>query len=199
MSAAPTIHANCVVVGEAGVLIRGPSGAGKSSLSLALIERAEAQGLFARLVADDRVRLAAVNGRLLASPPATLSGLVERRGLGISPAPWMAEAVVRFVVDIEMQPERSPDAATLRACLNGVWLPRLAVMRNDPDAASLALFGVRRCFSRPTCDASTLAFAAQHEKVASSAPHAPYIRTSCARVARGGPDPERNEFCAETA
>ena len=37
MAAATTLHASCVVVGEAGILIRGPSGSGKSSLAREIV------------------------------------------------------------------------------------------------------------------------------------------------------------------
>ena len=81
------IHASTIAIGEAGVLIRGKSGAGKSVLALALITLAKQEGLFARLVADDRTALSARGGRLLARPVAPLEGLVERRGFGRSPRP----------------------------------------------------------------------------------------------------------------
>ena len=55
------VHACAVLIGARALLIRGPAGSGKSRLALALIEAAEAGRLrFARLVADDRVRLEAV-------------------------------------------------------------------------------------------------------------------------------------------
>lgn len=130
MSGKPSIHASCVIVGEAGVLIRGPSGSGKSSLGAALVERAAGQGLFARLVADDRVLIAARNGRLVASTPAAIAGLIERRGVGIVPAAHLADAVVRLVVDIELAPERMPEPDERTVTLEGVALPRLAVARD---------------------------------------------------------------------
>ena len=79
----PTIHATCLLIGPHGVLIRGPAGAGKTSLALALIEACHAEGRFARLVADDRVHVEPLNGRLVARTPAEIAGKVERRGLGI--------------------------------------------------------------------------------------------------------------------
>ena len=77
-----TVHAACVVLGEAGVLIRGESGAGKSSLALGLIEAAPAHGLFGALVADDRVRITCAHGRLVARPHPAIAGRIELRGLG---------------------------------------------------------------------------------------------------------------------
>lgn len=192
------MHANCVVVGEAGVLVRGPSGSGKSSLSIALIEHAAAKSFFARLVADDRVRLTAANGRVIASAPRAVAGLIERRGLGVFRAPHVEAAVLGLVVDIESDPPRMPEAAESRTVLCGVELPRIAVRRGG-DLTAAALLALGACGALLHCGASALAFAPQHGKMACLAPHAPLIRSGRARVARGGHDPERNEFCAETA
>jgi serine kinase of HPr protein (carbohydrate metabolism regulator) len=125
----PTIHATCLLVGPHGVLIRGPAGAGKTSLALALIEHAEARARFARLVADDRVALEAVNGRLVARAPAALAGLVERRGLGIVAIDTEPAAVLALVVDIETVSglERMPEAQSRRIAVSGVWIARIAV------------------------------------------------------------------------
>ena len=77
------IHATCVVIGEAGILIRGASGAGKSSLARALLAGAALAGRFGRLVGDDRVEIAALNGRLVARPVKPIEGRLEVRGVGI--------------------------------------------------------------------------------------------------------------------
>ena len=82
--AGQTVHASCVLVGARAVLIRGPAGSGKSRLVLALIDAARAGvAPFSRLVSDDRVALIATHGRLIASAPDTIRGLIEVRGLGI--------------------------------------------------------------------------------------------------------------------
>ena len=94
-----SLHGAAVAVGEAGVLIRGVSGAGKSSLALALVEAAVARGMFARLVADDRVLLEVLNGRLLARPHPAIAGRVERRGQGIGLVDHEAAVVLRCVLD----------------------------------------------------------------------------------------------------
>lgn len=128
MKAGERIHATVVAIGEAGVLLRGASGAGKSSLALALIGFAASFGRFARLVADDRVALQAVGGRLLARPVAPLEGVVERRGLGLTPEPFTPAVVVRLVVDLlGEEPARMPEPEELVDSLAGVDLPRLRV------------------------------------------------------------------------
>jgi HPr kinase/phosphorylase len=145
MSARPLrLHASAVVVGEAGILIRGPSGAGKSGLALALIGLARLQGGFARLVADDCTEIVARHGRLLARPVPPLEGLVERRGLGLTPEPHLASAVIRLVVDCGAEPERMPEPETLVETLAGITLPRLLLRPHPGDErlllAALALF-----------------------------------------------------------
>jgi HPr kinase/phosphorylase len=129
MNQSPSIHASAVLVGARAVLIQGPSGSGKSRLALALLHAA-AQGLipFARLVADDRAHVAAVHGQLLVRPAEALAGLIEVRGLGIQRMPYEPVAVVGLLVELgQTDAERLPDAATKRAEIAGIALPRLAV------------------------------------------------------------------------
>ncbi len=108
------------------VLIQGPSGVGKSDLALRLI----GQGW--RLVADDWTHLWASGGALYAAAPATITGKIEVRGLGVLGAPACTLARIVLAVQctheaIERLPE--PDAWTW----DGVAIPRL---RLDPRPAS---------------------------------------------------------------
>lgn len=106
-----TIHGTCVLVGGIGVLLRGPSGGGKSDVAVRLIDDG------ALLVADDQVQVRADGGRLMATAPATLAGLIEVRGVGIVPVPAAETAEIRLVVDlvpaddVERLPE--PETVTL--------------------------------------------------------------------------------------
>ena len=125
-----TVHASAVLVGPRAVLICGPSGSGKSQLALELIEIARTGSLpFARLVADDRVHLEAVHGRLLVRPPEALAGLIEVRGVGLARLAHEASAVAGLVVDLAaaQDAQRLPDAASQKTEISGVELPRLAV------------------------------------------------------------------------
>ena len=123
-----TIHASAVLVGARAVLIRGAAGSGKSQLLLAILEAAgQGRLAFARLVADDRTAVEAVNGRLLARPPEALAGLLEIRGVGIRRLPYERIAVVGWVVDLGAEDaERMPGPRRLVE-IAGVALPRLAV------------------------------------------------------------------------
>jgi HPr kinase/phosphorylase len=140
MAAGPTIHASAVLVGAHAILIRGPAGSGKSRLALKLIE-APRHGplIFSRLVADDRVHLAAAHGRLVARPARALAGRIEVRGIGIRRFPYEEVAVVSFVVDLATaNAQRLPEGADAEAIVAGVRLPRLAVAP-DGDAFLMVL------------------------------------------------------------
>ena len=124
-----TVHASAVLAGARAILIRGPAGAGKSRLALDLIGAAQC-GLipFARLVADDRIQLAASHGRLLGRPPPALAGLIEVRGLGIRRLPHEPVAVIGLVVDLASpDAERLPGEAGREVAVAGIILPRLAI------------------------------------------------------------------------
>jgi serine kinase of HPr protein (carbohydrate metabolism regulator) len=123
-----SLHAGCILLGEAGILIRGESGSGKSAAALAMLDAAAESGMFAALVADDRVLLSQRSGRIVARPPATIAGLLEVRGLGVVRLPHEPAAVLRLVVDLvpTEQVQRLPDDEERRASLLGVILPRLA-------------------------------------------------------------------------
>jgi HPr kinase/phosphorylase len=140
---AATMHASAVLVGSHAVLIRGPAGAGKSSLAFALIGAAQSGRIpFARLVADDRVALAASHGRLLARPAEALAGLIEVRGLGVRRLDYEPVAVVGWVVDLaDPKASRLPEAADREVTLAGIKLPRLGIAAGtDPLPAVLALW-----------------------------------------------------------
>jgi HPr kinase/phosphorylase len=115
-----TVHASAVLAGSNGILIRGPSGSGKSLVAAQLINNG------ARLIADDRVFLSACHGRVIASAPAALRGLLELRGRGIVAVVQEASALIRLVVDLVApeELERLPEQTALTADLLGVTLPR---------------------------------------------------------------------------
>lgn len=104
-----TIHASAVAVGGRAALILGPSGAGKSGLVLQVMARG------GKLVADDRVALRRDGeGRLLASAPAMLSGMVEARGIGLLRAEALPECEVVLAVDLGRAPgARMPHSADI--------------------------------------------------------------------------------------
>jgi HPr kinase/phosphorylase len=139
-------HANALLLGETGVLLRGATGAGKSTLSYELIARARLQGQFAALIGDDRLTLANCNGRLIARPHPAIEGAIELRGLGIAAVPFEPAGVIRCVVDLKapggLERYPSPEAAATQLC--GLWLPRCFVELRDVAAVAKIFFFVQK-------------------------------------------------------
>ncbi len=100
------------------------------------------------LVADDRVAVEKRGPELIASPPETLVGLIEIRGLGIYRLPHKSAVPVALVVDLVVceDIERLPEAsASTELC--ATTLPILQICAYDASAANkvlLALSGVPR-------------------------------------------------------
>ncbi|MCK0195895.1 HPr kinase/phosphatase C-terminal domain-containing protein [Ancylobacter sp. 6x-1] len=128
MAEVPSIHASCVAVGEAGVLIRGPSGAGKSHLAFALILAGRSGVLLPTLlVADDRVLLDVAGARVMARPVPSLAGLIEVRGAGVRRIDHRDAVRLELVVDLAAEDAERMPRADLAADLCGLRLPRLAL------------------------------------------------------------------------
>lgn len=138
MSAPETIHACCVLVGEAGLLIRGPSGAGKSTLAREVVSHAALAGRFARLVSDDRTRIENRHGRLVAGPVEPIAGCIEVHGLGIVRQPFEPAAVIRLVIDLSEAPPRYPDEEDGSVTLCGVMVTRIR-MKTGAISADIAV------------------------------------------------------------
>jgi len=100
------IHATAVAIGGRGVLLTGTSGAGKSDLALRLIDRG------AVLISDDQVVIETDAGRLLASPPETIEGRMEVRGVGIVAMDHRRSVPVALIVDLAAEPARMPEPRT---------------------------------------------------------------------------------------
>ena len=128
-----TVHGTCVVIGDAGILIRGGPGAGKSDLALRLIDDG------ARLVSDDQVRLQLRRGAVVASAPDAITGMIEVNGLGLTrlEAERIAgEAPLTLLVDlveaggIDRLPHPQEESVL------GVTLPRIALSPFEASAAA---------------------------------------------------------------
>ncbi len=120
-----TVHANCLIVGTHGLLIRGGAGSGKTTLAETLIEAARRKGNFAILVGDDYVNVAGHGDRLLARVPETIRGKMEVRGFGL--VELECEPLARVSLIVTLVPpesiERLPDEALTHDSLDGVRLP----------------------------------------------------------------------------
>jgi serine kinase of HPr protein (carbohydrate metabolism regulator) len=134
------LHANGVVVGEAGVMIRGPSGSGKSTLSHQLISLAHRNGHFARLIGDDRLYLTAIGGRLIAKGHPLTAGKIELRGIGIRATDFENQAVIRLLVDCEpVLNNRYPDHLDMSDTVLGISIRRITVTPQNAELVLAAL------------------------------------------------------------
>lgn len=139
------IHASCVAIGGAGVLLLGASGSGKSDLALRLIDEGAA------LVADDRTILFVQRRALHARPPDSIAGLMEVRGLGILKLAHRRRVKLALVVKLGGTAARLPQPAFFRA-LN-TKLPQIALdsrLASAPARIRLALKAHREGLFRDT-------------------------------------------------
>jgi serine kinase of HPr protein (carbohydrate metabolism regulator) len=121
-----TLHASCVAIGGRAVLLWGRSGSGKSDLALRLIDRG------AKLVSDDYSLVVRRGGRLFATPPATIAGRIEVRGVGIVAMPYIGDVEVALLIDLEAPVARMPDMAVRR--IAGVDVPLAALAALEASA-----------------------------------------------------------------
>lgn len=132
---AETIHASTVAIDGRAVLITGLSGAGKSDLALRLLDRGFT------LVSDDRTIVRKVGDRLVASPPPTIAGKLEVRGVGIVDMETATDVPVALVVELTSDIQRLPDDSRERLIL-GVSVPLVtidALTASAPSKVALAL------------------------------------------------------------
>lgn len=122
-----TLHATTVAIGDRAILLYGASGMGKSDLALRLIDRG------ATLVSDDYTLLKRVDGRLIATSPATIAGRMEVRGIGIIDLPHVGDTPVALLVDLMDAVERMPMDATMRS-IAGVDVPVVGIVPHEASA-----------------------------------------------------------------
>lgn len=101
------IHATLISLKEKGVLITGKSGAGKSDVALRMIMEKNAL-----LVADDRVNLENIGGKLYGCAPQEIAGLLEVRNVGIVQFDFKPKSEIVLCVELcadRKELERLPD------------------------------------------------------------------------------------------
>jgi HPr kinase/phosphorylase len=120
------LHASCIVLGEAGILIQGESGSGKSTLARSLMTRAHQEGIFAILVGDDRVIVHVQHGRAVARPYPAIAGLMEIRGFGLVKCAYEPSCVIKVVIICKNEyPSRMPTLSESKVNIAGIDLPCL--------------------------------------------------------------------------
>lgn len=122
-----TVHASTVSINGHAVLISGRPGSGKSDLALRLIDRG------AVLVSDDYTIVARSEGKLLASPPETIRGRIEVRGIGLVKMPHESAVPVALVIDIDEPVPRMPEPDTTRL-LADIEVPTYALSAYEASA-----------------------------------------------------------------
>jgi serine kinase of HPr protein (carbohydrate metabolism regulator) len=133
------IHATSVAIDGMAVLLLGRSGSGKSDLALRLIDRG------AMLISDDYTELTAADGALRATPPATIAGRIEVRGIGIVAYPYIGDVTVGLAVRLDGVVERMPsdDESILIAGIAVRAVTLDAFDAATPIKVELALAGAR--------------------------------------------------------
>lgn len=146
-TASTQIHATCVAIDGAGVLLCGPSGAGKSDLALRLIDGG------AVLVADDRVDVTVQDGRLIGSAPKVIAGMIEVRGIGIVRVAPTGPTPLVLSIDLVARADVARLPAALQTTLLGVSLHHLrlnAFESSTPAKIRLALATAPGAMVEPT-------------------------------------------------
>lgn len=143
-----TRHATCIDIGGRGILLIGPAGSGKSSLALQMIDSPGfglgEELLRARLVADDQVVISLGEGRLVATAPETLRGLIEVRGIGILALPVLEATVLALAVELATPAaiDRLPEPRSLE--LLGLSLPLVGLDASLPAAPARLRAAINR-------------------------------------------------------
>ena len=131
------IHATCVSIAKKGVLFLGDSGTGKSDMALRLIENGKAV-----LIADDRVNLIKKQGKIKASCPDNIAGLLEVRGIGLVKYPHNKQTTVKLVVNLTQNPiDRLPERNFY--VFEGIKIPKIYLNPFESSACSKVLAALR--------------------------------------------------------
>jgi serine kinase of HPr protein (carbohydrate metabolism regulator) len=134
------LHATCVAIGEAAVLIVGRSGSGKSDLAVRLIDRG------AVLVSDDSTHVERRNDHLVASAPDTIKGKIELFGVGILDLPTRQEVKVKLIVSLDEPPTRMPDWGNCQQ-VAGIDIPVVGLAGREASTAIKVEHALRKVTS----------------------------------------------------
>lgn len=124
------LHATSVVFCGRGLLLCGASGTGKSDLALRIMDAGGS------LVSDDYTQLTVKEKQLFASPPETIKGMLEVRGVGLLKVATIPSARMDFVVTCESKEaiERLPQL--IHTEIAGIRLPVLKLYPFEASAVA---------------------------------------------------------------
>ena len=122
------VYASCVEWNGSGILLCGKSGSGKSDLCLRLTDSG------AKLVADDQTEITNENGRLTASCPESLQGMLEIRGIGIVRTPFIPKTEIKLKLDLQTAEKIDRMPLPAKEDIEGVSVP---VLKLNPFEASV--------------------------------------------------------------
>jgi len=134
---AETLHASTVAKDGRAILITGPSGSGKSDLTLRLLDRGFT------LVSDDQTIVKKIGDRLVATPPPTIAGKLEVRGIGIVDVERVDNVPVALIVELTGEIRRLPDDSRERPIL-GVKVPLVNIDAMTASASSKVALALDR-------------------------------------------------------
>ena len=128
-------HGTAIKVGDTGLIFVGPPGSGKSSLALQTLFSARIAGYFAALVSDDQIFLDVADGKVHASAPPSIAGMIELRGSGIGRVKSIPDAVLHYavrLVDVHAE-NRIPEENQYWKAEGDIRLPMLFLDRKVRD------------------------------------------------------------------
>ena len=142
------VHATAIAADGRAALIMGPSGSGKSDLALRAITAPflhAGRMIEVSLVADDQVVVERIGDRLIASPPQTIAGKLEVRGLGIMDFSVPAQVELGLAVNLKSAKdiERLPPAGA-RYPLLGLGLPLVEIDAREAGASARLVLALIR-------------------------------------------------------
>jgi HPr kinase/phosphorylase len=147
-------HATTIAAGGFAAAIVGASGSGKSDLALRCISQPIVIAGLApfQLVSDDQTLVVRRRGTLEVSPPPSIAGKIEVRGVGIVSLEHCSQAELRLIVRLtDEQPDRLPDECAFEDVLGlavaRVWLRPFEA--SAPSKLGLALVRAQADSARP--------------------------------------------------